>query len=262
MLEKPDRESHPHSPAGPRTTDQQCGTEVAAFGKAHEGYNALKLIVFDCDGTLVDSQHMIVAAMGEAYQAHGLAAPARARLLSIVGLSLDEAFGVLGEDDPDFPVASMVERYREAFFALRAAEMHLEPLFPGAREAVEMLSGAPDTALGIATGKSQRGVRAVLSRHGLLDRFRVIKTADDAPSKPHPGMVVDAMRETGVTAADTVVIGDTAYDVAMAAAAGAASIGVSWGYHPVERLRQAGASAVIGDFSALQPALDAIWRTR
>ena len=222
----------------------------------------MKLIVFDCDGTLVDSQHMIVAAMGEAYQAHGLKVPARAQLLSIVGLSLSEAFRVLGDGDPDFPVTSMIERYREAFFALRAAEIHLEPLFPGARDAVETLRGAPGTFLGIATGKSQRGVRAVLARHGLLDHFQVIKTADDCPSKPHPGMVIDAMRETGAVAADTVVIGDTAYDMAMAMAAGASAIGVSWGYHPVERLRQAGARAVIPDFAALKPALDDLWRKR
>jgi phosphoglycolate phosphatase len=224
--------------------------------------NALNLIVFDCDGTLVDSQHMIVAAMGEAYQAHGLAVPSRARVLSIVGLSLSEAFRVLGEGEPDFPVTSLIERYRDAFFALRAAEVHLEPLFPGAREAVQMLGGATDTVLAIATGKSQRGVRAVLARHGLLDYFQVIKTADDCPSKPHPGMVVEAMREVGAAAGETVVIGDTTYDMAMAVAAGVNAIGVSWGYHPVERLRQAGASAVIEDFRALKPALEALWSSR
>ena len=113
--------------------------------------------------------------------------------------------------------------------------------------------------LGIATGKSQRGVRLVLGHHGLLDHFITIKTADDAPSKPDPGMVVDAMREAGVEAGDTVVIGDTVYDIAMARAAGAAAVGVTWGYHRGEALVEAGAFAVIDDFSTLVPTLDKMW---
>jgi phosphoglycolate phosphatase len=219
----------------------------------------LKLILFDCDGTLVDSQHMIVAAMREAFRAQRLPVPERERVLSIIGLSLYDAFGVLGGGDPDFPVATMVDRYKEAFFTLRETELNLEPLFPGAREVIGALSENPAVVLGIATGKSQRGVRAVLGRHGLLERFQVIKTADDAPSKPHPAMVVDAMRQTGVASRDTVVVGDTGYDMAMAAAAGTAGVGVAWGYHPPERLRQAGAFTVIESFAALEPALGAIW---
>jgi len=219
----------------------------------------LKLVIFDCDGTLVDSQHMIVAAMGEAYRAHDLPMPERARLLSIVGLSLHDAFSVLGDGDPGFPVSSLVESYRTAFFGLREAGRHLEPLFPGAREAVEGLSGRPDVVLGIATGKSQRGVRAVLGHHGLLDRFGTIQTADDAPSKPDPGMVLEAMRATGAAPRDTVVIGDTSYDMAMANAAAVAGIGVAWGYHAPEMLRNAGAATVIEHFAALTPTLDAMW---
>ena len=99
----------------------------------------------------------------------------------------------------------------------------------------------------------------MLGRHGLLDCFQIVKTADDAPSKPDPTMVVDAMREAGVDAADTVVVGDTSYDMAMAAAAGAAGVGVTWGYHSREALRQAGARKVIEDFAALAPALDMMW---
>jgi phosphoglycolate phosphatase len=219
----------------------------------------LKLVIFDCDGTIVDSQHMIVAAMNEAYRWHGMDAPSRETVLSIVGLSLPEAFETLGRDRPGFPVATMVERYKAAFHVMRAGEKHLEPLYPGAADAIVSLARRDDVLLGIATGKSQRGVRAVLTMHGLLDHFITIKTAEDAPSKPHPGMVLDAMREAGVTPEDTVVVGDTVYDIAMARAAGATAVGVTWGYHEASALEEAGAYAVIDRFESLGRTLERIW---
>lgn len=155
--------------------------------------NPLKLVIFDCDGTLVDSQHMILAAMQHAYIAHALPVPARETLLSIVGLSLNEAFTTLGKGAERFPVASLAEHYKLAFHAMRETGEHMEPLYPGAMEAIAALARRDDIVLGIATGKSQRGVRVVLGHHGLLDHFITIKTADDAPSKPDPGMVIAAM---------------------------------------------------------------------
>ena len=113
--------------------------------------------------------------------------------------------------------------------------------------------------LGIATGKSRRGVDAVLGHHGLLERFVTIQTADDNPSKPHPAMVTRAMNETGAGAVDTVLIGDTTYDMEMARNAAAAAIGVDWGYHPSNALQDAGASTVLGSFSELVPWLDDHW---
>ncbi len=219
----------------------------------------LKLVIFDCDGTIVDSQHMIVAAMSEAYRWHGMVVPPRETVLSIVGLSLREAFETLGKDHPGFPVATMVERYKAAFHVMRDGEKHLEPLYPGATDAIMSLARRDDVLLGIATGKSQRGVRAVLGMHGLLDHFITIKTAEDAPSKPNPGMVLDAMRDAGVAPEDTVVVGDTVYDIAMARAAGATALGVTWGYHEASALEQAGAYAVIDRFESLGPTLERIW---
>src|SRR6185436_6500933 len=144
-----------------------------------------------------------------------------------------------------FPVASLCDGYKASFQTMRAAQMdHLEPLYPGAATTVAALAQRENVVLGIATGKSQRGVRAVLARHGLIDHFITIKTADDAPSKPDPGMVLDAIREAGVQARDTVVVGDTVYDIAMAHAAGAAAVGVTWGYHPGAALGAAGAFAL------------------
>jgi phosphoglycolate phosphatase len=221
----------------------------------------LKLVIFDCDGTLVDSQHMIVAAMTEAYAAHGLALPEREVLLSVVGLSLVEAFTKLAEGRDGFPAESLANHYRDAFHAMRGPGAPVEPLYPGAAEAIAALAQRGNVALGIATGKSQRGVRLVLGHHGLLDHFITIKTADDAPSKPDPGMVLAAMREAGAEAQDTIVVGDTVYDIAMARAAGAAGVGVTWGYHPGAALREAGALAVIDRFANLMPTLDSIWAT-
>jgi phosphoglycolate phosphatase len=205
---------------------------------------------------------MICAAMQRAYDAHDIVCPPRERVLSIVGLSLREAFGHLGAGQQNFPVDGMIERYKEAFFELRHSAEHQEPLYPGARDAVLTLAAREDCLLGVATGKSQRGVRAILTHHDLLPYFATIKTADDAPSKPHPGMILEAMREAGAQPHDTVMIGDTSYDMEMASAAGVHAIGVCWGYHPQAMLEQSGAAEVAADFMELGRRIDAFMLAR
>lgn len=222
----------------------------------------LRLVVFDCDGTLIDSQHMIVAAMHHAFDAHGLENLPREQVLSIVGLSLDEAIGTL-VPHVELPVRRRVtESYKGAFHELRARKDLAEPLFPGVREALDALHARDDTVLGIATGKSQKGLRHALELHGLRDYFVTLQTADDAPSKPHPEMLLRAMREAGAEAADTVLVGDTSYDMAMARSAGAHAFGVDWGYHEPHLLRSAGAHCVLSGFAELAPAVEAIWPGR
>ncbi len=213
------------------------------------------LVVFDCDGTLVDSQNMIVAAMDRAFTSHGLPSPSRALVLSVVGLSLPQAFSALVDGEETAPVDSLSEAYKTAFREIRTDPAYHEPLYSGARETVERLHARDDVLLAIATGKARRGVDAVLSIHDLQGRFASIQTADDAPSKPHPGMIRQAMSETGVDEARTVVVGDTSYDMEMARAAGAHAVGVSWGYHPVAHLEAAGAHLIVDDFLALEPAI-------
>jgi len=201
---------------------------------------------------------MICAAMQRAYDAHGIACPPRERVLSIVGLSLREAFDCLAGGQNDFPFDSMIERYKAAFFELRHSPEHQEPLYAGARDAVVSLAARDDCLLGVATGKSQRGVRAILTHHDLLPYFATVKTADDAPSKPHPGMILEAMREAGAEPHDTVMIGDTTYDMEMARAAGVRAIGVNWGYHHPERLRASGADTVLSGYAELDAALNGL----
>ena len=221
--------------------------------------NALRLVVFDCDGTLIDSQHMIVAAMNHAFDAHGLENLPREKVLSIVGLSLAEAIHALVPHVDAELRARVTESYKGAFHELRARKDLVEPLFPGVREALDALALRDDTVLGIATGKSQRGLAHALEAHGLRDYFVTLQTADDAPSKPHPEMLRRAMNDTGAVPADTVLVGDTSYDMEMARAAGAHAFGVDWGYYAPAMLQAAGARLVLGSFAGLAPALDATW---
>lgn len=213
----------------------------------------MQLVIFDVDGTLVDSQNIIVAAQERAFASVGLPAPSRARSLSIVGLSLSEAFTALV--GAHGPIDALVEAYKDAFHVLRMDPDHEEPLFPGAAAAIARLAARDDIALGIATGKSRRGVAYLVERYGWKDLFTTIQTADDAPSKPDPTMLRQAMAQAGVAAADTSMIGDTSFDMGMAKAAGVRAIGVPWGYHPVAALKEAGAEVFIDSFEALDSVL-------
>lgn len=211
----------------------------------------MKLIVFDCDGTLIDSQHLIVEAMGAAFASQGLPAPDRAAVLRHVGLSLAEAMSSLTGSANEALTGALAASYRSAFAAQRERHGFAEPMYPGARDAVLALASRADVLLGIATGKSRRGVDFFLAREGLNGAFATIQTADDAPSKPHPAMLLQAIGETGAKPEAAIMIGDSSYDMAMARAAGVTAIGVAWGYHAPPALIEAGAAAIADDFAHL-----------
>jgi phosphoglycolate phosphatase len=218
---------------------------------------ALRLVIFDVDGTLIDSQAFILAAMRRAFSAARLPAPADAETLGIVGLSLPQAMevlvpGVLGPER-----ASLVQLYKDSFRAIReeSGGEARSPFYPGARAALDRLDGT-GYLLSIATGKARRGLDHMLDSHGLRRLFTGTQTADDAPSKPHPGMVLNCLAATGVAARRAVVVGDTEYDMAMARAAGARAVGAGWGYHGPDRLLRGGAEAIVADFAALDAVLE------
>jgi phosphoglycolate phosphatase len=217
----------------------------------------LRLVIFDVDGTLVDSQVSIVASMTAAFEAEGLKVPDRARILSIVGLSLDHAMRKLAPDAPSHD--ALVAAYKLGFQAqrLRDGSIRGAPLYPGALQTLQHLAGVPDILLGVATGKSKRGLDALLDAHGLTQMFVTCQVADFHPSKPHPSMIETAMAETGVGRDRTVMIGDTSYDMDMAKAAGVTGIGVGWGYH--DRTTLGSARTVIDSFDDLVPTLERLW---
>ncbi len=218
----------------------------------------MRLVIFDVDGTLVDSQGDIVASMTAAFDDAGLPVPTRADILGIVGLSLDVAMAQLA---PGADTARMVRTYKDAYAQLRVTKgAASSPLYPGARAALDHFAGRDDVLLGVATGKSKRGLDGLIEVHGLEGLFVTRQVADFHPSKPHPSMIEAALHETGVEAIDAVMIGDTSYDMQMAQNANVAGIGVTWGYHPRDLLDAA--VRVIDDFSALPDAVETVWRAR
>lgn len=202
-----------------------------------------RLAVFDCDGTLVDGQASICNAMERAFAEAGLAAPDRNQVRRIVGLNLPQAVRRLIPDHDHAVHLAVADSYKQAFRAAREAGELSEPLFDGIADTITALREAGWT-LGVATGKSDRGLEHCLAMHGLSDHFATLQTADRHPSKPHPAMLKAALDDALAAPADAVMIGDTAYDMAMAVSAGVRAIGVAWGYHAPDELYEAGAEHV------------------
>ena len=210
----------------------------------------VKLAVFDCDGTLVDGQGAVVAAMASAFAEAGLVQPDPNHVRRMVGLSLPQAVARLAPQADEQQVREAVAAYKSAFRAAREAGTLAEPLFPGIADLLEALSGAGWT-LAVATGKSDRGLAHCLAGHGIAGHFASLQTADRHPSKPHPAMLEAALAETMAEPDDAVMIGDTAYDILMAREIGVRAVGVAWGYHEAPELLAAGAAYVARDAADL-----------
>jgi phosphoglycolate phosphatase len=217
----------------------------------------MDLIIFDLDGTLINSEAIILGAQHETFERCGIPHPGREAGLGIVGLTLDIALARLaGLERPD---DRLTQTYREVFTAMRQrAQTDLsldEPLYPGVAETLGRLKRTAGTRLAIATGKSRQGAEFIVARHGWADLFDVIQSADDAPSKPHPGMIMNAMAVAGAAPDRTAMVGDSSFDIEMAVAAGAVPVAVSWGFQPADKLVALGARHVLARMEDLPAAL-------
>ncbi len=218
---------------------------------------SLRLAVFDCDGTLVDSGHSIVACMREACGRFGYEKPTPDDIRRMVGLPLEDAISGLFPSLELEKIWAIRESYREVFTDLREkGEVH-EPLYQGALEAIQVLENA-GWLLGVATGKALKGLVSTLGGHDIHDRFVTLQTPDRSPGKPNPDMLFKAMEETGTEASSTVMIGDTTYDMEMARNAGTYAVGVSWGYHETEELSEAGAHLIVDTYDMLPEAIESL----
>lgn len=217
---------------------------------------SLKLVIWDMDGTLVDSRDVIQTAMVRAFEQLDLPPPPYEETRKIVGLGLAEACRLLtpdGFDERRLP--DLVDAYKQAFMARRQDPGFKEPLYDGTLETLKRL--ADDGWLqALATGKSHRGIRAIFEMHPIGDFFDTIWCADDGPGKPHPFMVDQAMGALGAEAHQSLMIGDAVHDIRMAKSARVQAHGVSWGFGRGEELLDAGADELHHDFESLNKAID------
>lgn len=216
-----------------------------------------RLVIFDVDGTLVDSQADILRAMEAAWVALGRPMPARSEVLARVGLSLNVLFRDMAPDLSPAEEARLIAAYKDAYATSRMSLPVTEtsPLFDGARAALDHFAREEWTHLAVATGKSRRGLDHLLDGHGLRIFFTATEVADNHPSKPHPSMLLALLADTAVDPRRAVMIGDTRFDMEMARAAGIAALGVSWGYHDASDL---GADRVVTRFDEVPAAVDAL----
>jgi phosphoglycolate phosphatase len=214
------------------------------------------LVLFDLDGTLVDGQHSICATFQAIFPRFGYEAPTAEDVRAIVGRSLVYAIGdLLG---PDAPAESMAEAYKTHFHEMRAKPGYSEPVYDGVDGTLRRLAKRDDLVLGTATGKALRGIRWMIEKNGWEGIFSALQGADTAATKPAPDMVLNACRETGISPHNTIVFGDSVYDMQMARSAGAHAVGVSWGYGKPDTLLTSGAGRIINSFRDVEGAIDAI----
>jgi phosphoglycolate phosphatase len=214
------------------------------------------LIVFDWDGTLMDSEARIVNCLQAAFAALDLEPPSRAAARDVIGLGLEEAIRRLHPTVQPAMASSLVHHYRRHFLDLDPTP---SVLFPGVRDTLERLS-ASGYRLAVATGKGRVGLEKALAETALGSYFHATRCADETLSKPHPQMLLELIDELGAAAAATLMVGDTEYDMQMAQNARAHGLAVSYGVHAPERLMQQGPLDCLDDISLLPDWLDDLAR--
>ena len=206
------------------------------------------LYIFDWDGTLCNSLDLITNSIQAACQQIGLPPLSDAKARSVIGLGLKEAMVALYPDIRDNDIDNLIEAYRSNYLA--SDQRQPSPLYPGVPELLEELISRGHT-LAVATGKSRRGLDRGLTELKLHDYFPYSRCADECRSKPHPQMINEILSDSGYTQNQTYMIGDTDFDLLMGRAAGVKAVGVSYGAHPLERLRAAQPEQIIDNLSEL-----------
>lgn len=214
----------------------------------------MRLVIFDLDGTLIDSVALIVETVTASFNDVGHPVPDEKTIRSISGISLPEAMKIMAPGADEARVEAIGAAYRARYS--HEGGTAREPLFEGALAALDRLEADPETILAVATGKGYGGAVTLLERHGIVGRFNSIETPTHNRGKPDPQMIETAMAKAGIDREHTAMIGDTVHDMRMAKAGGVKAIGVAWGYHEPEELRAAGADIVIERFDQLDGALD------
>lgn len=214
----------------------------------------MRLVVFDLDGTLINSEALIIETVRESFAAVGQAIPSDAAIRSISGITAREAMGILAPGVDEDSIDAILNSYRTHY--QQRAGLAREPLFDGALAALDRLQAQPETILAVATGKGHAGAITLLERHDIIDRFNSIQTPAHNRGKPDPQMIETAMERAGIGREATVMIGDTSHDMKMARAAGVKALGVAWGYHTVPELEAAGAHIVIDRMDDLVDTID------
>lgn len=209
------------------------------------------VVVFDWDGTLIDSAARIISAMQQACDDVGLSPPADDAIKNIIGLGLSESIYALFPDLSAADMKRLSHCYAERFVA---ADQIPSPLFAGVEEALIELKDQ-NCLLAVATGKSRRGLNRVLDALNWQHMFDASRCADETRSKPDPMMLNELVKELGVDKRSTLMVGDTEYDLCMASAAGVTSIGVSYGAHDKQRLLACDPMAIIDQFVELPLAI-------
>ena len=205
------------------------------------------LIVFDWDGTVMDSTAVIAASIQAACRDLDLPVPSDAAARHVIGMGLVQALRHAVPDAPESMYGPLVERYRHHFLVQDEAI----PLFAGARETITELHEA-GYRLAVATGKSLHGLDRALQASGMADYFHATRTADQTFSKPHPAMLLEIMHELGLTQERVLMVGDTTHDLQMALNAGVDAVGMTQGAHPAEQLRELQPLALLDDFAGLR----------
>lgn len=205
------------------------------------------LIVFDWDGTVMDSTAVIAASIQNACHDLNLPVPSDEDARHVIGMGLAQALRHAVPQAPEAMYAPLAERYRHHFLA----QDEKIPLFAGARETIDALHRAGHM-LAVATGKTRAGLDRALSASDMGHYFMAIRTADVTHSKPHPAMLLELMDELGMAPERTLMIGDTTHDLQMALNAGVAAVGMTHGAHPQEQLRALQPLALLDDFAQLR----------